>query len=84
MGSNKLLELGTRSYTFSCFISALLHPIANSSLFVYSCDTTLISFLVYVDDMIIIGSDLSLVDTIIQQLDSTFSTKDLRPLSYLC
>ena len=32
--------------------------------------------------MIITGSDPSLVDTIILQLDSKFSTKDLRPLSY--
>ena len=34
--------------------------------------------------LIITGSDPSLVDTIIRQLDSTFSTKDLRPLSYFC
>ena len=57
---------------------------ADSSLFVYSCDSGRIYFLVYVDDMIIIGSDPSLVDTNIRQLDSTFSTKDLRPLSYFC
>ena len=54
------------------------------SLFVYSHDITLIYFLVYVDDLIITASDPSLVETIIQQLDSKFSTKDLRPLSYLC
>ena len=57
---------------------------ANSSLFVYSRDTALIYFLVYVDDMIITSSDPSLVDTIIRQLDSTFSTKDLGPLYNLC
>ena len=34
--------------------------------------------------MIIIGSDPSLVDTIIRKLDSKFSTKDLGPLSYFC
>ena len=55
---------------------------ANSSLFSYSHDTALINFLVYVDDLIITGSDPSLFDTIIQQLDSKFPTKDLRPLSY--
>ena len=34
--------------------------------------------------LIITGSNPSLVDTIIGQLDCTFSTKDLRPLSYFC
>ena len=56
----------------------------DSSLFLYSHDTTLIEFLFYVDDLIITSSDPSLVDTIIRQLDSTFSTKDLGPLSYFC
>ena len=37
----------------------------DSSLFVYFCGTALIYFLVYVDDLIITGSDPSLVDTII-------------------
>ena len=41
----------------------------------------LIYFLVYVDNMIIIGNDPSIVDNIIQQLDSKFSTKDLEVLS---
>ena len=41
-------------------------------------------FLVYVDDIIITGSDPSFVDTIIWKLDSKFSTKDLGPLSYFC
>ena len=55
---------------------------ANSSLFVYSRSNALLYILVYVDDLIITGSDPSLVDSIIQQLDSKFSTKDLRILSY--
>ena len=42
----------------------------------------LIYFLVYVDDLIITSSDPSLVDTIIRQLDSKFSTKDLELVSY--
>ena len=40
--------------------------------------------MVYVDYLIIIGSDPSLIDTIIPQLDSKFSTKDLGVLSYFC
>ena len=57
---------------------------ANSSLFVYSHGNALIYFLVYVDDLIITCSDPSLVDNIIQQLDSKFSTKDLGVLSFFC
>ena len=57
---------------------------SNSSIFVYSPGTALIYFLVYVDDLIITSSDPSFVDTIIRQLNSTFSTKDLGPLSYFC
>ena len=54
------------------------------SLFVYSHGNALLYFLVYIDDSIITGSDPSLVDTIIWQLDSKFSTKDLRVLSFFC
>ena len=57
---------------------------ANSSLFVYSCGNGLLYFLVYFDDLIITGSDHSLVDTIIRQLNFTFSSKDLGVLSYFC
>ena len=42
----------------------------------------LLYFLVYVDDLIVTGSDPSLVDNIIGQLDSKFSTKDLGVLSF--
>ena len=52
------------------------------SLFVYSLGNALIYFLVYVNDLIIIGSDPFLVDNIIQQLDSKFSTKDLGVLPF--
>ena len=55
---------------------------ADSSLFVYSRGNALLYFLVYGDDLIITGSDPSLVDTIIRQLDSKFSTKDLAVLSF--
>ena len=54
----------------------------DSSLFVYSRGNALIYFLVYVDDLIITDSDPSLVDNIIQQLDSKFSTKDFRVLFF--
>ena len=44
----------------------------------------LLYFLVYVNNLIIIGSDPSLVDTIIRQLDSKFSTNDLGVLYFFC
>ena len=57
---------------------------ADSSLFVYSYGNALLYFLVYVDDLIITSSDPSLVNTIIRQLDSKFSIKDLRVRSFFC
>ena len=57
---------------------------ADSSLFVYSRGNVLLNFLVYVDDFIIIGRDPTLVDNIICQLNSKFSIKDLRVLSFFC
>ena len=57
---------------------------ADSSLFVYSYGNALLYFLVYVNDLIITSSGPSLVDTIIQQLDSKFSMKDLGVLSFFC
>ena len=57
---------------------------ADLSLFVYSCGNALLYFLVYVDDLIITGSDPSLVDNTIRQLYSKFSTKDLEVLSFFC
>ena len=56
----------------------------DSFLFVYSRGNALLYFLVYVDDLIITGSDPSLVDNNIRQLDSKFSTKNLGVLSYFC
>ena len=57
---------------------------ANSPLFVYSLGNALIYFSIYVDDLIITGSDPSLVDNNIRKLDSKFSTKDLGVLSFFC
>ena len=56
----------------------------NSSFFVYSHGNALLYFLVYVDDLIITGSDPSLVDNIIWKLDSKFSIKDLGVLYFFC
>ena len=55
---------------------------ADSSLFVYSRGNALLYFLVYVEYLIITGSNPSLVDTIIRQLDFKFFTKDLGVLCF--
>ena len=57
---------------------------ADTSLFILRQQESTVYFLVYVDDLIITGSDPALVSRIIHQLDSTFSTKDLGPLSFFC
>ena len=82
IGSNKLRELCTMSSTPSCSLSALSHPMrTRPSLFILEVMRSSI-FLVYVDYLIITGSDPSLVDNIIRQLNSKFSTKDLRVVSF--
>ena len=63
-------------------LSWLCHILSNLSLFVHAHSNTLLYFLVYVEDLIITGSDPSLVDAIIKKLNSKFSTKDLGVLSY--
>lgn len=45
-------------------------------------DSLLVYFLVYVDDLIIIGNNLSFVEGLATKLDTKFSLKDLRPLHF--
>ena len=57
---------------------------ADTSLFILRRHSCTVYFLVYVNDLIITGSDASVVSGIIRQLNSTFSTKDLGSLSFFC
>nr|KYP47850.1 Retrovirus-related Pol polyprotein from transposon TNT 1-94 [Cajanus cajan] len=52
------------------------------SLFVYSLGNNVIYILVYVDDIIITGNNSSVLHSIISQLNSTFSLKDLGRLDF--
>nr|KYP51541.1 Retrovirus-related Pol polyprotein from transposon TNT 1-94 [Cajanus cajan] len=52
------------------------------SLFVYSHANSVIYILVYVDDIIITSNDSTLLHTLVSQLHSTFSLKDLGDLDY--
>jgi hypothetical protein len=55
---------------------------ADSNLFVYSSALDTIYLLLYVDDIIITGSNISLIDSFIRKLHHEFSMKDLGALNY--
>ncbi|CAH9096769.1 unnamed protein product [Cuscuta europaea] len=55
---------------------------ADASLFIYSCDGILLYFMVYVDDIILIGNSSSAIEKFISQLTSRFSVKDLGALNH--
>jgi histone deacetylase 1/2 len=52
------------------------------SLFIFTKDKHVVYLLVYVDDIIITGSSTTLVQTLVQKLDSAFSLKQLGELDY--
>lgn len=68
--SSRLLELG---FTASQ---------ANSPLFTFIHPSLTINFLVYVDDIVIIGSNTTAIQTLISTLSSSFPFKDLGCLHY--
>ncbi|XP_058080749.1 uncharacterized mitochondrial protein AtMg00810-like [Magnolia sinica] len=55
---------------------------ANSSLFVYHSSLGTVYLFLYVDDMVITGSNTSMVQTLITRLFKEFSMKDLGDLHY--
>lgn len=70
MLSHSLLSLGFQN------------SLADSSLFVLHRDSDLVSFFVYVDDILVTGSNSVLITSIIQKLSSSFALKDLGSLHY--
>ncbi|KAK2367079.1 hypothetical protein QL285_080397 [Trifolium repens] len=52
------------------------------SLFIYTKDRQIVYLLVYVDDIIITGSSINLVQTLVNKLDPVFSLKELGDLDY--
>lgn len=70
--------------TFSSFLLQLgfLPSHCDNSLFVQSTATTLTYLLVYVDDILITRSSSSHIQSLISQLNSVFSLKDLGSLSF--
>ena len=59
-----------------------MNSIADFSLFILRCPAVTIYLLVYVDDIIIIGNNPSVVQHFITLLSSPFSLKELGPLTY--
>jgi len=55
---------------------------ADSSLFIYNIASVLCFLLVYVDDLIITGSDTVFVSSIVDHLGVAFSLKDMGPLHF--
>ena len=55
---------------------------SDTSLFVFNRNGLTAYFLVYVDDLILTGSDTAFVSHVIDQLAARFSIKDLGLLSY--
>ena len=52
------------------------------SLFVYSSSTALVYMLIYVDDIILTGSDSAFIQQVVTKLNSVFSLKELGDLEY--
>ncbi|XP_022041900.1 uncharacterized mitochondrial protein AtMg00810-like [Helianthus annuus] len=55
---------------------------ADQSLFIYKTAKAIVYLLVYVDDIIITGSDSSFITSFVARLHKEFSVKDLGPLGY--
>ncbi|GJZ04853.1 putative RNA-directed DNA polymerase [Tanacetum coccineum] len=55
---------------------------ADHSLFIYEAGSTMVVVLIYVDDVIITGNNLTKIQETKKQLDYEFSIKDLGPLKY--
>ncbi|GKV46639.1 hypothetical protein SLEP1_g53613 [Rubroshorea leprosula] len=55
---------------------------SDSSLFIYHKDSTRLYFLMYVDDILLIGNDSSLLRSLVHKMGQCFSLKDLGPLTF--
>ena len=71
-------------HRFSSFLLKLgfLSSQVDSSLFFYHSSVGTVYLLLYVDDMVITGSNSSMVQTLITRLTKEFSMKDLGDLHY--
>lgn len=70
--------------TFSSFLTSqgFQNSKSDSSLFVLHTDSAITLVLVYVDDIIVTGSDTTFISELIQVLSKQFVMKDLGSLHY--
>ncbi|KAJ0806207.1 putative RNA-directed DNA polymerase [Helianthus annuus] len=82
MDSNRHLVLGFSALVLFLLNNGFLCSKADTSLFVYKKGASIVYLLVYVDDIIITGSDPQLIQSFITRLNKEFSVKDLGVLGY--
>ena len=68
--SKFLLELGFK------------RSLADTSIFIHNAAHVMTILLIYVDDILLIGSSIEFISSIINHLNSRFEVKDLGQLSY--
>ena len=71
----------TKLKTF-LFNLGFINSKSDTSLFIYQCPLVMIYFLVYVDDLLVIGNCSQSIRKFVDALAHGFSLKDLGPLSY--
>lgn len=62
--------------------AGFLNSLSDTSLFVLNRDKLLVYVLVYVDDIIVTGNNAKVIESILQNLGSRFSVKDMGEISY--
>jgi len=81
-GSKQALIAWFHRFSYFLLIVGFNCSKADCSLFVYSTAHEIIYLLLYVDDIIITGSNVSLINAFIYKLRQEFSMKDLGTLNY--
>ena len=56
--------------------------VSDASLFIYSKDSVILHFLIYVDDLLVIGNHIATLNLLLKQLAMRFSLKDLGTLNF--
>lgn len=72
---------------FAKLASALIslgykQSLADYSLFTLSTDTSFTTVLIYIDDILLVGNDMHVINSLKQYLDNTFSIKNLVSIKY--
>ncbi|XP_035547685.1 uncharacterized mitochondrial protein AtMg00810-like [Juglans regia] len=73
---------GLINFALPCLLFILLKSQFDSSLFIRKTSAGIVLLLVYVDDIVITGSDIELIQKVQQHLKASFHMKDLGPLQY--